>query len=136
MATKTHPTDVPVEAFLDAVTPERRREEGFALLSLMREVTGDPGVMWGPSMVGFGSMHYNYASGRQGDWLKVGFSPRKAKLTFYGLQDADDAAPHLARLGPHTLGAGCVYANKLSDLDESALRELTRIAYDRGDYVA
>ncbi len=102
----------------------------------MRDVTGEQGVMWGPSMIGFGTLHYRYATGREGDTLKVGFSPRKAKLSLYGLQDSADAEAHLEQLGRHTLGVGCVYANRLSDLDESVLRELVRIAYDRGDYDA
>lgn len=102
----------------------------------MRDVTGEPGVMWGPSIVGFGTFHYTYASGREGDTLKVGFSPRKARLSLYGLQDSADAAALLPCLGPHTSGASCIYATRLSDLHEPTLRELVHLAYSRGDYVA
>ncbi|WP_062213909.1 DUF1801 domain-containing protein [Demequina oxidasica] len=136
MANKTQPTDVPVEEFLAGVEPRRRREEGLALLAMMRDVTGEQGFMYGTSIVGFGTMHYRYATGREGDTVKVGFSPRKARLSLYGLQDSTDAAAHLAHLGKHSLGVGCVYATRLSDLDEAVLRELIRIAYRRGDYDA
>jgi hypothetical protein len=136
MANKTQPTDVKVEDFLAGVEPERRRVEGLRILEIMRDVTGEQGTMWGPTMVGFGTYNYRYATGNSGDWFKVGFSPRKAKISFYGLQDSSDAEPLLAKLGPHTLGVGCVYANRLDALDEDVLRELTRLAYARGDYVA
>ncbi|WP_430869145.1 DUF1801 domain-containing protein [Demequina aurantiaca] len=136
MANKTQPTDLSVEDFLATVTPDRRRAEGVALLALMRAVTGEQGTMWGTSIVGFGELHYRYASGREGDTIKVGFSPRKAKLSLYGLQDSPDAAALLPNLGEHTLGVGCVYAKRLEDLDVRVLRELVRIAYERGDYTA
>lgn len=135
MTNKTQPTDIPVESFLATVEPERRRVEGHRLLEIMSSVTGEPGVMWGPTMVGFGTMHYTYASGREGDSMKVGFSPRKAKLSLYGLQDSPDAEALLKHLGRHSSGAGCVYANSLSDLDEPTLRDLIRLGFERGDYV-
>ena len=123
-APKTAPTDVPPEAFLETVDG-RRAEEGRILLDLMAEATGSEGVMWGPSMVGYGSFHYRSpGGGAEGTWFRVGFSPRKAKLTFYGLQGHPRSEELLGRLGPHTLGAGCVYANRLEHLDLDVLREL------------
>jgi Domain of unknown function (DU1801) len=128
---KTQPTDVPVAQFLAGVEPERRRLEGERLDALMREVTGETGVMWGPSIVGYGTYHYRYASGHEGDWPKVGFSPRKAKLSLYGLKDTPEGAALLPSLGPHTAGAGCVYVSRLDAVDEDVLRRLVAIAYAR-----
>lgn len=117
---KTRPTGASVEAFLDAATPAQRRTDGFTLLEIMGEITGQPAVMWGPSIVGFGSRPMVYASGATVDWPVVAFSPRKASLVLY--IDHDDDL--LARLGKHKLGKGCLYITKLSDVDESVLREL------------
>lgn len=117
---KTRPTDASVEAFLDAATPAQRREDGFTLLEIMREITGEQPVMWGPSIVGFGSQPLVYASGREVDWPVVAFSPRKASLVLYIDHDPD----LLARLGKHKLGKGCLYVTKLADVDEAVLREM------------
>ena len=130
----TKKTDVPVEEFLAAVETPRRRLEGERLHAIMREVTGDPGVMWGPTMVGYGDMHYRSAAGREGDWFKVGFSPRKAKLSLYGLKDTPEQLALLPQLGPHTVGVGCVYANRLEALDEDVLRQLIALGFARGDF--
>ncbi|MFW2514192.1 DUF1801 domain-containing protein [Demequina sp. SO4-13] len=127
----TQPTDSDVEAFLRGIEHAGRREDGLRLLALMTEVTGDTATMWGSSIVGFGSYHYVYDSGREGDWMRVGFSPRKTQLSLYGLKDRAESAPILARLGPHKVGAGCVYISRLDAIDEGALRELVRLAYDR-----
>ncbi|NTV39336.1 MAG: DUF1801 domain-containing protein [Demequinaceae bacterium] len=129
MANATLPTDQDPLDFLAAVEPERRRLEGETLLGLMEKATGQPAVMWGPSIVGFGSYTYKYASGRQGDWLRVGFSPRKAALSLYGLKDHADAAELLAELGPHTGGVGCIYVKRLDTLDLDVLSELVRRSY-------
>ena len=128
---KTQPTSQPVAEFLAAVEPQRRRDEGLRLAQLMGEVTGEPGVMWGSSIVGFGEMRYRYASGREGDWMKVGFSPRKAQLSLYGLKDHHASEPMLAQLGPHTTGAGCIYIKRLDEIDENVLRALVSQAYQR-----
>ena len=130
----TNKTDVPVEEFLAAVEPPRRRLEGERLHAIMREATGDPGVMWGPTMVGYGDMHYRSAAGREGDWFKVGFSPRKAKLSLYGLKDTPEQLALLPQLGPHTVGVGCVYANRLEALDQDVLRQLIALGFARGDF--
>lgn len=129
-APQTGPTNVDPKDFLDTLEP-RRAEEGLVLLDLMREVTGAEPVMWGPSMVGYGAMHYRSPSGAsEGDWFRVGFSPRKAKLSLYGLQGHPRSEELLARIGAHTLGAGCVYATRLDRLDLDVLQELVAHAYD------
>lgn len=129
---KTQKTEVPVAAYLAQVEPERRRLEGERLHAIMQEVTGEPGVMWGPTMVGYGDMHYISSAGREGDWFRVGFSPRKAKLSLYGLKDTEEQRALLPSLGPITTGAGCVYANRLDALDEEVLRKLVAMAYALG----
>lgn len=129
---KTRPTPVDPYAFVAAVDHPRRREDGRALLTMMREVTGEEPVMWGPTIVGFGTHHYVYESGREGDSPCVGFSPRKASLSLYGLTSAPESRALLPKLGKHKVGAACLYVNKLSDVDETVLRELTAIGYQYG----
>lgn len=125
---KTKPTDVDPREFIVALPTARRRDEGAQLLELFEAITGERAVMWGPSMVGFGEADYTNTMGTN-TWFKVGFSPRKAKLTFYGLQGYSHQPEALERLGKHTLGAGCVYANSLKDLDLDVLRELVRLGW-------
>jgi len=127
---KTKKNDASVLDFLNAVEHDQRREDSLELLKIMEEVTGEKGVMWGPSIVGFGSYHYVYASGREGDWMQTGFSPRKQNLTVYimsGFSRYDDL---MSRLGPHKTGKSCLYLKKLSDVDESVLRELIAASCD------
>ncbi|OFI36540.1 hypothetical protein BIU82_13685 [Arthrobacter sp. SW1] len=126
---KTQPTAVPVEEFLSAVENPVRRADGFALLELMRKVTGQEPVMWGPSIVGFGQYHYRYESGREGDSAAVGFSPRKANLALYVLGYGAQTGELLARLGKHKTGVSCLYINKLADVDLGVLKELVRVGY-------
>ncbi len=127
---KTKPTEESVVDFLDRVENKRRRQDGFKLLELMKETTGEEPVMWGPSMVGFGSYHYKYASGREGDIFKVGFSPRKAYLTIYvrpyRLAFYED---ELKSLGKHRAGKGCIYINKLEDIDKKILKTIIKKSY-------
>jgi hypothetical protein len=132
---KTVPTDANVHDFLEAAATPRRRTEGLRLAELFHEVTGADPVMWGPTMVGYGSYRYiSPANPRtRGDWPKTGFSPRKAQLTFYGLKDRPEAAALLPELGRYTEGVGCIYARKLEDLDLDVLRRLIAIAWSRGD---
>jgi hypothetical protein len=125
----TRPTDVDPAAFLAAVEHPTRRADGQALLELMNEVTGEAPRMWGPSIVGYGSYPYRYDSGRAGDFLRIGFSPRKAALSLYGLQDAPAATALLARLGKHRSGVGCLYVTKLADVDAAVLRELVELGW-------
>lgn len=121
---KTQPTPADVDAFLGAVEPERRREDGRALNALFQRVTGWSPVMWGPSMIGYGSYHYRYDSGREGDFLATGFSPRKANLSIYIMPGYADYAPLLNRLGKHKMGKSCLYVSKLGDVDLDVLSEL------------
>ena len=123
---KTRPTEASVTEFLDGVEHDRRREDGFTLLDLMRDVTGEEPRMWGPSIVGFGSYHYKYRTGREGDMPLVGFSPRKQSLTLYLMGDWEGRQELLARLGKHKTGKGCLYINKLQDVDLPTLGELIR----------
>jgi hypothetical protein len=125
---KTKPTTVSVPAFLDACADEARRADAKALARLMQKVTGDQPSMWGPSIVGFGSYHYAYESGRQGDMPIVGFSPRKAANVLYGAIGFDGAEVVLAKLGKHTTGKGCLYIKKLADVDVKVLETLLELA--------
>lgn len=126
----TRPTDQDPAAYCAALPTARRREEGARLLALFRDVTGEPPVMWGPSMIGYGSFADRSARGHsRGDWFRVGFSPCSAAISLYGLQGAPGAEELLARLGKHRRGAGCVYVNGLRDVDEGVLRELVALAW-------
>ena len=120
---KTKPTTLSVADFIAAVEDPKRRADAEAACALLAEATGEPATMWGPSIVGFGAYHYRYASGHEGDAPLVGFSPRKANLVFYLYCDEgrDDL---LARLGKHKAGKGCVYVNRLSDVDPAVLKEM------------
>ncbi|MBP6788544.1 MAG: DUF1801 domain-containing protein [Candidatus Promineofilum sp.] len=132
---KTKATDASVEAFLNSVADEKKRADAFRVLQIMREETGEEPQMWGESMVGFGRYHYQYASGRQGDWPLTAFSPRKANLTLYITPGFDRYEALLAGLGKFTTGKSCLYVKRLSDVDETALRELVRqsVAVMRGN---
>lgn len=123
---KTRPTNQDVVAFLHSVEHKTRREDGLALLNMMVEETGEEAVMWGSSIVGFGSYHYQYASGREGDMPLVGFSPRKQSMTIYIMPGFDEYEDLLASLGKHKIGKSCLYVNKLADVDENVLRRLIR----------
>lgn len=123
---KTVETEAEVEAFLNAVADERRRADSFAILKLMQDVTGEEPKMWGDSIVGFGRYHYRYASGREGDFMLVGFAPRKQNLSLYIISGFDGFDDLRARLGKHKVGKSCLYVNKLSDVDQDALREMIR----------
>lgn len=121
---KTKVTDASVEAFLNSVENETRRQDGYTLLNLMQEITGKPAVMWGDTMIGFGQYHYRYASGREGDSFITGFSPRKQQLTVYIVAGLDRFPEHLKKLGKHKASVSCLYLNKLSDVDIDVLREM------------
>lgn len=121
---KTVETDASVEAFLDAVPKESQREDSYRLVKMMREITGKEPKMWGPSIVGFGSMHYKYASGREGDMPLAAFSPRKASTTVYVTSGFDGYEELLGRLGKHTSSKACLYIKKLDDVDEAVLRRI------------
>lgn len=122
---KTQPTAASVDAFIDALPDARRRDESRRLVALFQDVTGEPPVMWGEKIVGFGAYHYRYASGHEGDWMRAGFAPQKRHLSLYLMGGTADAhAEILSRLGPHRTGSGCVYVTRLDRVDEDVLREL------------
>jgi hypothetical protein len=128
---KTVPTGESVEQFLNSIENEPKRKDSFALLELLKEVTGLAPTMWGASIVGFGSYHYKYATGREGDSILMGFSPRKQNLTIYNMGGFEQY-PELARkLGKYTTGKGCLYIKTLSDVDISVLKELLQVAFDQ-----
>jgi hypothetical protein len=126
----TKPTAGDVEAFLDSVPDERRRSDAQAATELVREATGAEPVMWGTSMVGFGTQHYTTADGKEREWFAVGLAPRKAALTLYGLTYYDSNQDLLERLGPHTTGKGCLYVKRLDDVDRDVLMELVERAWE------
>ena len=123
---RTQPTAQSVEDFIAAVEHAGRREDARALVTRLTEVSGQPAVLWGSSIVGFGRYHYRYASGHEGDAPLVGFSPRKAHLVLYLAAEEEARAGFLGRLGRHRRGQGCVYANRLSDIDLDVLAEMAR----------
>ena len=126
---KTQPSDVSVEGFLASVEHPTRRADGFELLDMMRRITGQEAVMWGPTIIGFGSYHYKYASGREGDAAAVGFSPRKANLVLYGVTEGPDAERLLPELGKHKTSTACLYVNKLDDVNRDVLADMIRSGY-------
>ncbi|MEV6205781.1 DUF1801 domain-containing protein [Kitasatospora sp. NPDC051914] len=128
---KTVPTDASPEDFLAGVPDERRRTDARALCALIAEATGAPPRMWGGSMVGFGTYHYRYASGREGDWPPVALAPRKQALVLYIAEGFEPHTELLARLGPHGTGKGCLYLKRLADVDRDALAEMVAAAFDR-----
>lgn len=121
---KTNPTDFSVTEFIERAQPERRRLDGEALLDLFRERTGVEPLLWGESIVGFGVTHYTTTDGKTRDWPAIGFSPRKASLSLYGLTFYGSNEDLLEDLGKHKLGKGCLYINKLTDVDLAVLTEL------------
>ena len=128
-AAKTRPTRTSVTAFINAVEHEGRKRDAKTILALMKKLTGEKAVMWGPSIIGFGSYHYKYESGHEGDMLLVGFSPRKANLVLYVLGSIDEDDPLLDRLGKYKRGRACLYVNKLEDVDMKVLEKLITKSY-------
>ena len=115
-----------VEAFLNSVQDEKKRQDSFTVLELMKKVTGKQPEMWGDSIVGFGSYHYKYASGREGDWMLTGFSPRKQNLTVYIMPGFDKYDQLLSKLGKHSTGKSCLYIKKIEDVDLDVLKALVK----------
>lgn len=125
---KTKPTPTDVAAFIEAVENPVRRADAEAVCAMLERITGEPPKMWGPSIIGFGSYHYRYDSGREGDMCRLGFSPRKAELVLYILTGEPDEAGKLARLGKHKTGKSCLYIKKLAEVDMVVLEEIARDA--------
>jgi hypothetical protein len=130
---KTVRTEADVTEFLAAVADPQRRADAQAVCRLMADVTGAAPVMWGDSIIGFGSYHYRYGSGRTGEWPAVGLSPRKQALTIYVAASLDGHGELMDRLGPHRTGKSCLYIKRLSDIDEQVLRELVADTFRRSD---
>jgi hypothetical protein len=130
---KTQKNDGSVEDFLNSVENEKKRADSFTILGLMKKITEQNPTMWGDSMIGFGTIKYHYTSGQEGEWFPVGFSPRKQNITLYlyGLYSSLDSENYLqliARFGKHKSGKGCLYINKLEDIDMGVLEELVRLS--------
>jgi hypothetical protein len=119
---QTVPTKASVKGFVDGIPDEAMRADARVLVRIMREATGEKPVMWGPGIVGFGSYHYKYESGREGDSLRVGFAPRKSGLVIYLMHGAGHYATQLARLGKHKVSGSCLHVKRLADVDEKVLR--------------
>lgn len=127
---KTQPTTQNIAEFIASVDNPARRADAAVLNALFRQITGWQPRLWGPSMVGYGRYHYTYDSGREGDFLATGFSPRKANLVVYIMPGYTDFGAILNRLGKHKLGKSCLYINKLTDIDQDVLAELIRAGLD------
>ena len=128
---KTTPTQSSVQEFLRGIADEEQRRDSQTIAKMMKVATGAAPRMWGPNIVGFGTHHYRYASGREGDWFQVGFSPRKAELTLYLMGGLEPLAPLLKKLGRHKTGTGCLYIKRLSDVDLAVLERMIQSSAKR-----
>jgi hypothetical protein len=124
------PTKVSVQTYVDGLDDERRRREATALISMMKKVTGEKPVMWGSSIIGFGSYHYKYASGHEGDAPRAGFSPRSTALTVYCVPGFAAQRDLLDRLGPHKTSVSCLYIRRLDDVDVDVLRAIVERTFE------
>lgn len=123
---KTRPNDQDVTEYISKIENPQTRQDSALILEIMLRVTGTEPVMWGDSIIGFGSYHYTYASGREGDWFLTGFSPRKQSLTLYIMAGFSGYDTLLSRLGVHKTGKSCLYINRIADIDTRILEELIR----------
>ena len=123
---KTKPTQESVKEFLNQIPDEERRKDCLAVAKIMEEITGSKPKMWGPSIVGFGTYHYKYASGREGDWMITGFSPRKKDLTLYIMMGFEKHPELMKQLGKHGTGKSCLYIKRLSDIHLPTLKKLIK----------
>ena len=128
---KTKKNDADVATFLDGIENAKRRDDCRAVVELMADVTGERPAMWGDSIIGFGSYHYRYPSGREGDWMATGVAPRKQSLTVYIMTGFQRHAATMQRLGRYTTGKSCLYSKRLEDVDVVVLRELVRDSFAR-----
>lgn len=125
---KTKPTNQSVKDFLNQISDEERRADCFQVANIMEEITGEKPKMWGPSIVGFGTYHYKYASGHEGDWPVAAFSPRKKDLTLYLMVGFEKRAKLMEKLGKHSTGKSCLYIKRLSDIHVPTLRKLIKMS--------
>lgn len=121
---KTKATQVSVDAYIGAVADANQRADAEIIRAMMERLSGEPATMWGPSIIGFGSYHYRYESGREGEMCRIGFSPRKGQTVLYLIDGFEGHAELMARLGKHKTGKSCLYVKRLSDIDETVLEEL------------
>jgi hypothetical protein len=129
---KTKPTAASVEDFINSITDEQKRSDSFVILELMKKATGEEPKMWGSSIIGFGDFRYKSpTTGREVDWLRIGFSPRKANLSLYLTMDIQKHAAALKKLGKHKTGVGCLYINKLEDVDMDVLKAMIDASLNR-----
>ena len=135
-ALKTQPSDKNVERFLNGLSDKQKREDSFQILEWMEKITGEEPRMWGKSIVGFGSYHYRYESGREGDWFLTGFSPRKKKFSLYIMSGFNRYEELLDQLGNHETGKSCLYIKRLADIDPGVLKKLIKasVTYMREQY--
>ena len=127
---KTKQTDENVTKFLNTILDETKRKDCFEIVEMMKQVTGLPPKMWGPAIIGFGSYHYKYESGHEGDMCIIGFSPRKQNITLYVKSAAEETKALLEKLGKHKTGKGCLYLNKLSDVNTDVLKKIIKTGFD------
>lgn len=123
---KTKKNKASVDKFLQSVKDEKKREDSYKILKIMKQITKAEPVMWGTSIIGFGSYHYKYASGREGDWFLTGFSPRRQSLSLYIMSGFTKYQDLLKMLGKHKTGKGCLYINKIEDIDIKVLKDLIK----------
>lgn len=128
---KTKPTQASVKEFLNQIPDKERRDDCFAVAKIMEEITGDKPKMWGPSIIGFGTWHYKYASGREGDWPVAAFSPRKKDLTVYLMVGFDKHTELMQKLGKHSHSKSCLYIKRLSDIHMPTLKKLIKLSVNR-----
>lgn len=126
---KTRPTDTSITKFVDSLTDEQQQADTLKLIEIMSKVSGSEPVMWGGAIIGFGSRQLKYASGRELDWPRLAFSPRKGKITLYVTQDADQLTSNFKDLGKYKLGKGCIYLKQLADIDQKSLVDLIETAH-------
>lgn len=126
---KTKPTLMEPKAFIDGLSDEKKRNDADALLTIMSDITQQKPTMWGDSLIGFGQYKYQYASGRKGEWFRVGFSPRKQNITLYIMNGFSQYQHLLERLGKHKTGKSCLYINKLSDIDVDVLKQMIALSF-------
>lgn len=130
---KTQPTKVSAAKYIDALEDPQQKKDCKQLVKMMRAATGERAVMWGPSIVGFGTHHYKYESGREGDIMMVGFAPRKGQISLYLTCDIQQMAPLLEKLGKHKTGKGCLYIKRLADVDQDVLQQMIERGIEEGE---
>lgn len=126
---KTTETAASVDDFLNSVKDEKKRANAFKIKSIMEDITGEPSKMWGGSIIGYGTYHYKYDSGREGDFLKTGFSPRAQSLTLYIMPGFDRYEEKISQLGKYKIGKSCLYIKRLEDIDLNVLKDLISSSY-------